>query len=1516
MAEDLIFWTGERFLPSIGKEMPEVWLEHLNRYYMAIDICKNKDVLDIASGEGYGSALLARDAKSVLGIDIDSMAVQHANNKYVRPNLQYMTRSAIDLNLANNKYEVVTCFEILEHISEQEQLIAQVQNVLNRDGVFIVSTPNKYVHDNELENQNEYHVKELYFSEFESLLTEKFKYCYFYAQRQYSTAQIWSIYEKSGLTNDRTLRFLEDESFEIDRNERAPVYYIAVCSNERQNNLFEQYYLADNNHLIKQFYNNQINKINYNYSHNFVKVYFDTGEGYSEYNVQKLDFDCTNGFADINLKIKIPGDVVSIRIDPANETYCIVRCISVTLDNKLLPIYMANFEESSIEEIHFFNTKDSQYIYNNLKATVGKELIIKFSVMTLQSLDFYQIFRTMQDKTNEEKENLIQEIMVSNIQKNALETQLSNTNSALEALNSQKNALENQLIKANSAFEDLNIQKNALETQLIESNSLRKDLNNHVNSLNSQKDAFLNIIREKKGDIQELAEVTSLIEDMFSERNEYIQRISSFEAELNDLRNSSSWKLTKPIRKLFDVFKSFMRSTKFTHLILKGASSLKNNGIRNTFARVRLYFQRKNDVYHFELEQQNANAVEISEAYVAYDSEYQKNQKFDIYHTDVKTLAFFLPQFHAIPENDNWWGMGFTEWTNTKVATPRFEGHYQPREPHSDIGYYDLSKVEVLANQAKLAKEHGLFGFCFYHYWFSGERLLEKPVDMLIQHPEIDISFCLCWANENWTKAWDGQNKDIIMEQKYTEDDPIKFIDDIKRYVNDSRYIKVGGKPVIIVYNPGHIPNIKYVFEKWRKRAAEIGIGDILIWICQTANNTADILQIKPYIDAEIEFPPHNMWYDAIGVRDLDVGGKEAYIYNYQKLVQILRNRFLKKGEIKESVPLYRCSMMGWDNAARRKNGWTTFYAYSLKSFYTWLRIILEEAHFKFEPEERFVFVNAWNEWAEGTYLEPDQKYGYANINTLSKALFNLPLDNPLVVINHDSDYTCENKCQLSDKPAIAVQIHLFYPEVVDEIIDNLSMIPYKFDCYVSTDTKKKVLCIKEQFASRNLPNMDKLVVERFENRGRDVAPFLIQLEEVINDYDYICHLHSKKTSASEYGESWRKYLYRHLLGSQENIYKIIDMFETKSELGIVFPETYPVLNKQAEWGGNKGGCVRLMERLSLDYNLPDDIVFPVGNMFWARVKAVQNLFTTKISMEDFPEEQGQTNATLAHQIERIWVFVAQKNQFTYSKVFNNCMPASTILKRKRISFYVHYDSRNIVSDEDLHTISFFSKCCDEFVVITNSELSQDNIDRVKPYSSVIIERANKGFDFGAWKDALIKYGFENLEKYDQVILLNNSFYGPYYEMNSIFEEMQSKKVDFWGMTVFPYSSDGSYLQKDKIPEHIQSYFQVFNRNVFTSKAFKNFWLNVQYENTLIDVIAKYESELTSILKKQGYEYSVFLDETKYISKYLLDYSILYTNPYSLIILGLPFLKKKSEQYMSVEERAKLNQILAQFQFE
>jgi lipopolysaccharide biosynthesis protein len=551
-----------------------------------------------------------------------------------------------------------------------------------------------------------------------------------------------------------------------------------------------------------------------------------------------------------------------------------------------------------------------------------------------------------------------------------------------------------------------------------------------------------------------------------------------------------------------------------------------------------------------------------------------------------------------------------------------------PRTPHKDIGFYTLDTIETMEKQAALARQHGVYGFCFYYYWFSGKKLLEKPLDMLLQYPHVDINFCLCWANENWTRAWEGLEKDILIAQDYSDEDRRIFMEDIVPYIQDPRYIRVEGKPVVIVYNPSHIPDLKETMECWRKRARELEIGELLLWHCDTGEQ-----EYKDIFDASIDFPPAKLAPYSDGKTIPDVGS----MLNYEAAVMHKRGELLalpKKGAENH----YKTVMGCWDNAARRSYGFSVFTEYSLLNFYNWSYDIIAHTRRAFAPEKRFAFVNAWNEWAEGTYLEPDKKYGYANINTLSKAIFGLPLTDTATLNTIVPESAFEGK--------IAIQIHMYYTDLIDEIMAALGTLPYKFDCFISTDTKKKKKEIEDRITDA--------CVEVYENRGRDVAPFLMQMKDRIQNYDYICHIHTKKSHTLELGTAWREYLYKHLFGCTDNVRGILSLFERYPSLGLIFPKSYPGIIAAFEWGSNKTDTEKLLNRLELDITLPKKPMFPAGNMFWARTSAVRDIFSLGLTRTDYPKENNQLDSTLAHAVERIWVYLARANGYGYLMTEND----------------------------------------------------------------------------------------------------------------------------------------------------------------------------------------------------------------------------------------------------------------------
>lgn len=628
--------------------------------------------------------------------------------------------------------------------------------------------------------------------------------------------------------------------------------------------------------------------------------------------------------------------------------------------------------------------------------------------------------------------------------------------------------------------------------------------------------------------------------------------------------------------------------------------------------------------------------------HTTYNSHYEDNIDFSAkgLKPEVKALAFYLPQFHTFKENDEWWGKGFTEWTNTKKSIPRFDGHYQPREPHDDIGYYTLDNAETIKKQVALAKQHGIYGFCFYYYWFSGKKLMEKPIDIFLKNKDIDFPFCLCWANENWTRTWDGLNKNILIEQKYQDTDPENFIKDLKKYLEDPRYIRIDNKPVIMIYAPQSIPDYETTVYRWREAARACGIGEILIW---SKNNIFDHeFKNTDFVDAEFDFAPTGCSFDKAIIEQ----SSEREVFNYAKAVD---NRYSQKQYYNHYPvkPFYYSCTMGWDNSARRKKGYCVLSEYSPEKFYSWLRLIIEETKRRFKPDERFIFINAWNEWAEGTYLEPDKKYGYTNINTAAKAIYGLPYsdDGNIVVLSQKSpkQKTCPGR--------IAVQAHVFYVDVLPELLENLSNIPYDFDLFISTDTNSKKILI-ENTLSRFKLKAKHITIEAIDNVGRDVYPFFYQMSKKYKKYDFIGHFHTKKTTKQFFGDNWRHLLYGSLLGSKNNVERLFALF-SDPKVGVISP-TYFYIIYEFSLKSNLHNINTLLSQSKMPPVKEEDFFdFPAGTMFWARTKSISELFDLQLDKKDFPEEKGQVDGTIAHAIERLFGIIPAKKGYKVIQVIN-----------------------------------------------------------------------------------------------------------------------------------------------------------------------------------------------------------------------------------------------------------------------
>ncbi|EIZ82170.1 putative glycosyltransferase [Methylobacterium sp. GXF4] len=357
-----------------------------------------------------------------------------------------------------------------------------------------------------------------------------------------------------------------------------------------------------------------------------------------------------------------------------------------------------------------------------------------------------------------------------------------------------------------------------------------------------------------------------------------------------------------------------------------------------------------------------------------------------------KVVAFYLPQYHRVKENDDWWGEGFTEWTNVKKAKPNYKGHAQPHIP-LNRNYYDLSQPSVQRDQAELAKKYGISAFCYYMYWFNGRRVLETPLDARLNDSSIAMDFCVCWANENWTRTWDGKEKDILLEQNHSSETDRSFIKDAMKYLAHPRYLRHDDKLVLLVYRVDLMEDSKATAEIWRNEVRLAGLGDLHLCAVQFYG----IGDPRDWgFDAAVEFPPHG-WLVPNNVPEypIEYVNQEfaGTVLDYKKSVDFA---------LRKPVPDYcwhRCAFPGWDNTARRQNNPHIFANPSPEDFNRWLLNLMRQSMLMASGRQPMVFINAWNEWGEGAHLEPDEENKFAYLEAVQSALNSLNIEFEVISI-------------------------------------------------------------------------------------------------------------------------------------------------------------------------------------------------------------------------------------------------------------------------------------------------------------------------------------------------------------------------------------------------------------------------------------------------------------------------------------------------------------------------------------
>jgi glycosyltransferase involved in cell wall biosynthesis/SAM-dependent methyltransferase len=988
-------WTGERYVPELSGS---IRLEHLHRYLLARELSRDRHVLDIACGEGYGSDLLAGVAVRVVGVDIAADVARHAQARYRRPHLSFAAGDCAAMPIADRSMDVIVSFETLEHHDRHDDMMREVKRVLRPGGVLIISSPDRTQYSEEPNYKNPHHARELDRTEFEELLARHFRHVALLGQRIKAGSLVGPLDSGTSAVSFATL----DASKPAERADgfRAPLYFIAIAS-------------------------------------------------------------------DAPLS-RVPSGLLD-----GGEFMWSADAV-------------AALEASAA-------------------AAAQAKLFSDTSTGVLR----------------QEIDRLIGRVGLSEAQVRVLQEEIERRGAAIARIEAAAADLQDLSNRAHSALEDARAELNLVRRAKL---SLESENARVVEQFQSEQERAQNLAVS-------LDEARAALDATHAALTTAEATRGELQRHLAIIEGSHSWRLTAPVRStrrqlgraVAAARRGVSRTTRslYRHAPVPLRAKM---GVKGALFRMAPRLFQRTAAYRAWDEQQNQRAsvppptpaAEPAPS-VAVEAPREPMLRFDGtpieyvpltttpgVETSIKAIAFYLPQFHPIPENDVWWGKGFTEWNNVARGKPQFPGHYQPHLP-GELGFYDLRLIEVQRRQTELATAYGLHGFCYHHYWFGGTRLLRRPLDQLLAHPELDFPFCLCWANENWTRRWDGLDSEVLIAQNHSPEDDLAFIRDLEPALRDPRYICVDGRPLLVVYRPALLPDPRATAERWREHCRSVGLPDLFLVSAQ-AFDRAEPRQLG--FDAALEFAPNNMGAPRITSEVADVNPEfSGIIYDYSYLVE-----YSRAYEEPAHHTLFRCVAPMWDNEARRPGRGAVFAGSTPALYREWLENACRHTLARSGGDKPFVFINAWNEWAEGAHLEPDRAHGYAYLQATADALRTFPnrrIRPSIVVVSHDAYFhgaqhlALQLTKTLSSSLGYDVELLLCGPGPLEPEFAKVSRV-HDFAPSVPQDTKQRIAReLYEQGARLALCNTSVVgdTVAVLKQAGFRVVSMIHELPGLISQY-------------------------------------------------------------------------------------------------------------------------------------------------------------------------------------------------------------------------------------------------------------------------------------------------------------------------------------------------------------------------------------------------------------------------------
>jgi GT2 family glycosyltransferase/2-polyprenyl-3-methyl-5-hydroxy-6-metoxy-1,4-benzoquinol methylase len=1087
-------FTGERFVPEVEGDIK---LEHVHRYMAVRQMVRGKRVLDIACGEGYGSKILAAEAISVIGVDLDDASVQHAAATYTDTKIRFLRGDIVAIPLGDSSVDVVVSFETLEHLTDHQSMMREIRRVLSPGGVLVVSSPDKREYSDLPNYKNPYHMRELYLSEFRALLNEHFAQHELYGQRVhyasflapaeprpvpfigYREDETGGVVEGSGLPNavyllavasdgplpdlsaglfipirppyHRDISFL---STELEMHQRlvamgeqreaglknelkqradrllAVESKLAVANNDAvtfRRQLEEERRVRHESGVL---YMNEINARGARMEELGAEVEGLRAHMEAMYHSAswKLSWPVRIAGRAARKLRRILARLLRGALAPVPvEAKVKIRHALFSRTGKLFarsgayrrwhaetappppPVYamMDTAQSWTAESLAPADGVWEWAGHRPIRARIANVLAERRAALTYKPRPAISVAdedpRAAAARITLPPPGPAPDVTVIVPVFNELATTIECLLSIAAAADPETSF---EVIVANDASTDdtAYILADVPHLTLLNQPQNLGFLRNCNSAAKQARGRFLvflnNDAQVSPNWLTGLAAALAAPgagaagprivypNGVLQEAGNRIRRDGTVEMiGLTDVPENPRWSYPRDVdyvsgaclmihRALFEELGGFADD------LAPAYCEDLDLSLRIRAKGLRILYTPDVEILHHLSKSSDGLGSSYKLSLIARNTQRlaERHQAMFDALDDVRVIAFYLPQFHPMPENDLWWGAGFTEWNNVAKALPNFVGHDQPRIP-ADLGFYDLRLAEVMEAQWKLAASYGIDGFCYYYYWFDGHRLLDRPLKRLLDPKRPAHPFCLCWANENWTRRWDGKDDDILMAQNHSPEDDLAVLNDIAKYMRNPAYIRIRDKYMVLVYRTDLFPDFAATAGRWREEARRIGLGELYIVMIDSFRFAGASVNPADYgCDASMEFPAHYLPDTKIPEGALLNADFRGEVGSYEDSVV----RFATREH--PGFKRFRTVMPGWDNTPRRQDN-----AFILENptpgvFQAWLEIAIAETKRDFQGEERLVFINAWNEWGEGAYLEPDRRFGHAFLQAVKNA--------------------------------------------------------------------------------------------------------------------------------------------------------------------------------------------------------------------------------------------------------------------------------------------------------------------------------------------------------------------------------------------------------------------------------------------------------------------------------------------------------------------------------------------------